>query len=167
MLPTLSYVGVVAGLWAWGVPTSITQSCTVCPSNLRNLSTAIEIYATDHQGAFPTALNQLVPQYINKLPQCIDGEAVSPEGRVFFRLRGFELAEGYGYRLVNPKCYAIWCRNRGYADHTGRLQPWYENSSGRHCDREEWIIMDGPSLLTQLAKGPPDPLVLKQRVINE
>lgn len=165
ILPVLTYFIVLEGTWLWGVPPTLSQSCSICGSNLKNIANALDQYESEHHGAFPRNLDQLVPKYLDALPQCLGGKEISPEGRVFFRLRGLELGDGYGYRLVNPKRYVIWCRSRGYADHTGRLQPWYESGSGRHYEREDWTITDGPSLQNQLAKGPSDEIVLKQKVI--
>ncbi|MHB2017749.1 MAG: DUF3352 domain-containing protein, partial [Candidatus Xenobia bacterium] len=42
----------------------------VCESNLKNLDTALEMYATDHQGHYPESLSALVPQYLTSLPVC-------------------------------------------------------------------------------------------------
>ena len=162
LLPVLGYFAVVGGLWVVGVPPTITQACTICPSNLKNLATATQMYATDHKGAYPANLSQLVPDYLRELPQCLGGKAVSREARVFFRCNGLELADGYGYRLVTPKRYVLWCRSRGYADHTQRFQPCYESGSGLHHDLEGWLLRDGPGLQAQLDKGPPDDLVLRQ-----
>lgn len=44
---------------------------TVCKSNLRNLGTAIELYAND-QGEYPPALAALTPQHLKTIPRCAD-----------------------------------------------------------------------------------------------
>jgi hypothetical protein len=165
LLPALAYFGVLAGISIWGVPPTVSQSCSVCGANLKNIANALDMYESEHKGAFPGNLDQLVPKYLKALPNCLGGKAISPEARVFYRHQGIELADGYGYRQVTPKRYVIWCRSHGYADHTDRLQPWYESGSGRHYEREDWTVTDGPSLRDQLAKGPSDELVLKQKVI--
>jgi hypothetical protein len=44
-----------------------------CTGNLKNLATALEMYASDHGGAYPTDLARLVlppPGYLNTLPTC-------------------------------------------------------------------------------------------------
>lgn len=52
---------------------------TVCSSNLKNISTALEMYSTDYQGSLPPSLHQLTPNYLRTLPQCelYDGEGLS------------------------------------------------------------------------------------------
>jgi hypothetical protein len=41
-----------------------------CQSNLKNLATALEMYASDYQGHYPNRLSDLSPNYILKLPSC-------------------------------------------------------------------------------------------------
>ncbi len=41
-----------------------------CESNLRTISNAIEMYSTDHKGKYPEKLNELVPDYLPKIPRC-------------------------------------------------------------------------------------------------
>ncbi len=44
---------------------------TACTSNLKNLGTALQMYASDNQGQFPDRLEQLLPQqYLRTLPTC-------------------------------------------------------------------------------------------------
>ncbi len=42
---------------------------TQCVSNLKNITTAIEMYDTDHQ-CYPSSLKQLVPNYLRVIPSC-------------------------------------------------------------------------------------------------
>ncbi|MDQ7825546.1 MAG: hypothetical protein RDV48_22290 [Candidatus Eremiobacteraeota bacterium] len=41
-----------------------------CESNLRNLATALEMYATDNGGEYPEVLSPIMPAYINIIPSC-------------------------------------------------------------------------------------------------
>lgn len=150
MLPVLAYGLVVVGLSARGIPPIISQSCTHCKSNLKNLATALEMYCQDQKG-FPRDLNKLQPDYLTALPQCLGGEAVKPEARVFFRMRGLELADGYGYRRVGEG-YVLWCRSRGYSGHQGEYQPWYDGNTGLHDRVDGWALKDRRAL----DDGPPD-----------
>jgi type II secretory pathway pseudopilin PulG len=43
---------------------------TACHSNLRNISTALEMYRSDNHGRLPARLTQLVPRYLRSLPTC-------------------------------------------------------------------------------------------------
>lgn len=46
------------------------QRLEACRENLRQLATALEMYATDHQGHYPMQLQQLVPRYLPEFPSC-------------------------------------------------------------------------------------------------
>lgn len=52
---------------------------TCCNSNLKNIGTGLEMYATDWGGHYPRNLNQLVPTYLKELPEC------SEVGRMTYR----------------------------------------------------------------------------------
>lgn len=41
-----------------------------CSSNLKNIATALEMYACDSQGHYPTRLSQLTPNYLKTVPTC-------------------------------------------------------------------------------------------------
>ena len=43
---------------------------TLCKINLKNLGTALEMYASDHQSRYPSRLEQITPEYLRKLPKC-------------------------------------------------------------------------------------------------
>lgn len=43
---------------------------TACSSNIKNLGTALEMYAEDNSGRFPNSLSKLVPEYLKYLPKC-------------------------------------------------------------------------------------------------
>ncbi len=42
-----------------------------CKAHLTNLGTALEMYAKDHDGSYPGTLQELVPEVMPVLPQCI------------------------------------------------------------------------------------------------
>ena len=46
------------------------KSLTACISNVRNISTAIEMYREDHEGKIPNSLVVLTPNYLKALPEC-------------------------------------------------------------------------------------------------
>lgn len=52
-----------AGFWGAG-------PMGACRSNLTNLSTALEMYSADHQGAMPADLRALTPNYLARIPVC-------------------------------------------------------------------------------------------------
>ncbi len=43
---------------------------TSCKSNLKNIGTALEMYATDNEGDYPRALGALTPNYLKVIPIC-------------------------------------------------------------------------------------------------
>jgi hypothetical protein len=52
---------------------------TECHSNLKNLSTAMEMYSTDWSGHYPDRFEKLVPNYLKTLPACPVSGAVTYE----------------------------------------------------------------------------------------
>lgn len=43
---------------------------TDCKLNLKNIATALEMYASDHAGSYPKSLTELVPKYLPVMPRC-------------------------------------------------------------------------------------------------
>jgi competence protein ComGC len=66
---------------------------TSCQSNLKNMATSIEQYATDNAGRYPSVINDLLPNYIHALPDC-------PSCKF-----GYD----YIYRTV-PDAYTVYCK---------------------------------------------------------
>lgn len=67
-------VGAVAIAAAIAVPNFIRARAqgqvTACKSNLKNIGTACEMYATDHHGRYPTSTADLTPDYLKVIPTC-------------------------------------------------------------------------------------------------
>lgn len=61
-------------------------------SNLMNIATALEMYATDHQGQYPTSLQTLEPNYLRKVPRQLSG---SQEWNYRVDGKEFSLAESW------------------------------------------------------------------------
>jgi prepilin-type N-terminal cleavage/methylation domain-containing protein len=63
-----------------------------CQSNIRNVAAAVESYATDNGGRYPSVINRITPEYTTKLPPC-------PSCKV-----------SYSYTFTQvPDSYTIWC----------------------------------------------------------
>src|SRR5687768_4989061 len=45
-------------------------SGTNCRSNLKNIGPALEMYAADWNGKYPTSMSQLTPNYLKTIPEC-------------------------------------------------------------------------------------------------
>lgn len=43
---------------------------TSCRANLKNTNTALQMYAEDFEGRFPTRLGLLTPNYLGRIPNC-------------------------------------------------------------------------------------------------
>jgi hypothetical protein len=51
-----------------------------CERSMRRVATALEMYSSDHNGAYPTRLSDLVPKYMRGLPACpTDGSGAPPD----------------------------------------------------------------------------------------
>lgn len=79
-----------------------------CRTNLKNLSTALELYSTDFPG-YPVELERLAPEYVRSLPTCPSG------------------GNAYTYERVGEDDYLIFCPGRnhgkvGYAEDHPRLE---------------------------------------------
>lgn len=67
---------------------------TACKANLKNMGTALEMYATDNSGRYPTALATLSPSYLRVLPTCPSTGA----------------QPSYGYSSTSiPDSYTVFC----------------------------------------------------------
>jgi prepilin-type N-terminal cleavage/methylation domain-containing protein len=69
---------------------------TGCKTNLRNIATSLETYATDNKHRYPTALSVLTPQFIQSLPTCPSAGTNMPY------INGFTSSE-------TPDVYTLWC----------------------------------------------------------
>jgi hypothetical protein len=41
-----------------------------CTSNLKNVATGLEMWASDNEGRYPDSLGQLIPDYLRTIPEC-------------------------------------------------------------------------------------------------
>ena len=154
MIPVFFYFTVGLGLQFLKIPFGIHGNCSACGYSLRNLGGAIEAYK-EKEGRYPRSLEALLPDYWKQLPAC--PRSVNPSTRVFYRLSGIELADGYGYRVIpEKKTFILWCRSHGFYGHNGERQPWYTPELGYNDGRDgSWIIprYQG-NVRTYLDRGP-------------
>lgn len=73
-----------------------------CEANLRNIFTACEMYNVDHNGIYPSKLEDLIPEYLKNLPKCPSAEKMT-----------------YVYNLKNAKDYTIYCSGENHKDIIG------------------------------------------------
>ena len=85
-----------------------------CLQNLKNMSTALEMYANDHDGHYPETLKQLAQaNYLRDVPLCLDKDA-------------------YGYQVkTRPDWYRLHCHDKNHAkDGSPANYPVYDSEKG-------------------------------------
>jgi hypothetical protein len=58
------------GVYIALLPPKAQPLLTGCKSNLKNLASAVEMYASDHEGRYPRDLQLLTPHYLKEIPTC-------------------------------------------------------------------------------------------------
>lgn len=78
-LKAVAFMGIGTALWVFVIGLGVFLSghrpatqgqLTACKSNLKNIATALEMYASDNQGRYPDSLSRLTPEYLKKIPNC-------------------------------------------------------------------------------------------------
>ena len=91
---------------------------TSCKCNLVNLASLCEMYSVDHEGHYPSSLQQLTPRYVESIPTCpMAGQDSYTDGYVRSRL---------------PEAYSICCSGIHHknTDITLEGYPSYNNRTG-------------------------------------
>jgi prepilin-type N-terminal cleavage/methylation domain-containing protein len=71
LLVVLVIIGLLAAILLPNYATSrATAQYSACKSNLKNIGTAFEMYATDNSGSYPYLASLVVPRYIAVFPTC-------------------------------------------------------------------------------------------------
>jgi hypothetical protein len=90
-----------------------------CRSNLKNIATALEMWATDHQENYPDTLTQLTPDYLVRLVRC-------PTGTSDYSYRKGESVESFELHCTGdhsgaavPSGYPSYDSDRGLIDEPG------------------------------------------------
>ncbi|MGV8119115.1 MAG: serine/threonine protein kinase [Candidatus Xenobiia bacterium LiM19] len=88
---------------------------TACTSNLKNIGTAMEMYAHDNRGFYPRKLDDLTPQYLKTLPSCPVADKLT-----------------YHYVSVTEPvpCYTVYCRGKYHTPFHGTDMPEYDAVQG-------------------------------------
>lgn len=114
LIELMIVIAIIAILAAIIVPSFVRSrqraQLTACEENEKSLATALEMYAADNEGLYPTALGKLTPNYLNKLPSC-------PAGR-----NATTGVQYYNYRYrANPNGYIVYCAANNHRNM--KLQP--------------------------------------------
>ncbi|MHC9542952.1 MAG: type IV pilin protein [Vulcanimicrobiota bacterium] len=87
---------------------------TACKSNLKNIGTAMEMYSSDNQGRYPSAIASITPNYLKTLPTCASAGSIT-----------------YSYTNTQvPDCYTAWCNGSYHTPMTGTNFPEYDAVQG-------------------------------------
>jgi hypothetical protein len=120
--------GLCSGLqfayWFMPVRCRCGSMVSTCNSNLRNISTALEMYAEDHCGQFPCGLSSLNPTYLKAQATC------PASGDTY----GYWV--GGGASKQNPLRYYVYCKGDSHQLHGVKADhPAYDSTTG--LDRGE------------------------------
>ena len=92
-----------------------------CKTNVRDLSTLMEMYSIDHSGHYPESFQRLMPLYLKELPQC------PAAGSTTYSL---EVGRDPTKRFSNGfDLYIIRCAGQNHAD-LPPDQPSYDSETG-------------------------------------
>ena len=84
-----------------------------CMNNLKNIATALEVWATDHGGRYPKSLKELKQGYLRDLPQCLGKDT-------------------YRYQVSTmPDNYTVRCQGTNHIKDGSRANfPYYTSMKG-------------------------------------
>jgi len=94
---------------------------TTCKSNLKVLAAALEMYSDDHQGSYPATLSELVPRYLQSVPECPAPESQGYQAE--FGRTAAHNTEGL------DNYYLIQCSGAGHQGYP-RNYPRYDSARG-------------------------------------
>jgi type II secretion system protein G len=87
---------------------------TACKSNLKNIGTAMEMYSSDNQGRYPSAIANITPSYLKTLPTCAAAGQMT-----------------YTYiKTTVPDCYTAYCAGSYHTPMTTANYPQYDAVQG-------------------------------------
>ena len=88
-----------------------------CQANLQQLCVAFEMYSTDNAGRYPRTTEELVPQYLAKLPVC----PAAADGHYQFQ------------SAISPDAFTVHCRGfNHWPQQKVEDRPVRFNESGHH-----------------------------------
>ena len=122
LMIVIAIIGILAAILVPNYVKSRAQGlATACKSNLKNIGTALEMYAHDATGRFPTTSNgirSLTPNYLKIVPTCPSVGGSAPY------LSGYSSSQ-------NPDAYTMVCSGLNHAQATyGTNFPQYTSVQG-------------------------------------
>lgn len=90
---------------------------TACVTNLKTLALALTIYSNDTMGKYPSSLPLLVPDYIQKMPEC-------PSALRATYIQGYSIND-------NADTFTVACKGRYHAPSGyGADEPYFLSTRG-------------------------------------
>lgn len=100
---------------------------TACKSNLKNIATACEMYATDNKGLYPPNLGLLTPNYLKIIPNCPSArvDTYSPT------YQSFAPSDDQEAEATTVAAYTFYCRGKHHEKaSTPENFPQYDSYQG-------------------------------------
>jgi hypothetical protein len=98
-----------------------------CESNIKNLATALEMYATDHTGTYPESLDNLTKIGVNER-----GVSVGPYIKTIPLCPASKLPSSYGYKSATvPDYFTLWCKGDHTHEAAGQTNGYPQYAPGR------------------------------------
>jgi len=114
------------------------EHLAACESNIKNLATALEMYATDHTGTYPESLDDLTKNSVD-----YRGEPVGAYMKTIPVCPASGLPSSYGYKSASvPDNFTIWCKCDHAHKAAGELDgyPQYHPGQGMLLgNRPDWL----------------------------
>lgn len=97
------------------VPPGVSNHYLSCQSNLKNLGTALEMHTTDHNKKYPAKLEDLKPEYLREIPQCVKGIKENSTASHFYRkFRGIGTGS-YVYEVSEDReAFTMYCSGKNH-----------------------------------------------------
>jgi prepilin-type N-terminal cleavage/methylation domain-containing protein len=90
---------------------------SACQTNLKNIATALQVYANDNENLYPNALSSLLTQYISSIPTC-------PSAIANTYSAGFITA-------TSPANFTIYCTGSNHRiNNLGSNEPYFSLRDG-------------------------------------
>jgi hypothetical protein len=93
---------------------------TACKSNLKNIGTALEMWATDHEGRYPESLQQLTPEYLRAIPEC-------PAAGMDTYSDSYTMSKGED---AQGDSFELYCKGHNHAERLEEDFPRYNSLQG-------------------------------------
>jgi len=120
-LELLTVLFIIAALVALVIPnfrwSLLKTQLTGCQANLKNVSTALQLYSNDNNDLFPDGLEKLTPDYVKRVPEC-------PSTQKDTYSNGYDIENDF-------TAYTVYCSGNNHsAIGLGPNEPYYNLAEG-------------------------------------